>query len=118
MNSAPSFADREEFLAAHPDDYIVHSAFGNWHSSVPTGWVGVYARLGNHAATWDMESTHPSKTFLVPREEYHTRKETFGLFAVDPTRHPVWDPDKPSTEQTLSAKAAGDEDNDEMRPSP
>ncbi len=69
------------FNAANKDNYVVNSAFGDWHEKVPNGYVVGCATIagrrnngGNH-----------EKWFLIPEKEYNNRPE-FG-FIVDPARH-------------------------------
>lgn len=66
-----------EFAVAHASDYVACSAFGSWHANVPTGMVGVCARIGGDVAG--------ERWFLVPKDEYDARGR-FGM-VVDPAAH-------------------------------
>lgn len=73
--------DERAFYAEHADDLIVSTAFGDWHSNVPQGKVGVVARVGGRGNG----SVTSERYFLVPAEEYEARGR-FG-FVIDPARH-------------------------------
>jgi hypothetical protein len=62
--------DTDLWEERHKNDYVVRSAYGDWHERVPKDFVGVYATKGKD-----------EKWFLVPHVEYKTP------FAVDPLRH-------------------------------
>jgi hypothetical protein len=66
---------------AHKSDWVVISAWGDWHEAVPSGFVGVCATVGGvrHA-------TAEQRYFLVPEREYTIP------FAVDPSKHPAIPP--------------------------
>lgn len=56
------------FKTEHANDYLVLSAFGDWHKDVPEGFVGVFAGKGGRT-----ENGHyPEETrwVLVPKSEY------------------------------------------------
>lgn len=109
--------DERAFLEAHASDWLVTSAFGSWHDSVPKEWVGVYARSGAFVEAWS--SATPERAFLVKEADYDARFNTFGMFICDPTKHPAWDPDKPKDQQTLEvAPQMVDEDEEKERPRP
>lgn len=97
--------DRCDFEQSHKDDFVVISACGDWHPSVPKGWVGVTATPGAQHA----QGVEP-RQFLVPEAEYQTRSR-FG-FVVDPDRHGPWD-EATSPEENLAAQAL-----DEPMPAP
>jgi hypothetical protein len=69
------------FHAAHANDYVVVSAWGNWQDGVPKGMVGVFATLGEsrQEPAWSA-----GKYFLVPDAEYEARH---GAFVIDLTKH-------------------------------
>lgn len=76
--------DEQVWRAAHAGDLIVRSAWGDWQTGVPAGYVGVMACIGgrwSHAGGCE----GGERWFLVPVTEYHAR----GLygFVVDPSRH-------------------------------
>jgi hypothetical protein len=78
-----SFTLRERaFKAAHVNDYVTIAAWGSGQNSVPDGWVGVFATLGESRQE---PAYSQGKYFLVPDAEYGARK---GSFVVDPARHP------------------------------
>jgi hypothetical protein len=60
--------DKRLFKAAHAADYLVLSAFGDWHKGVPKGMVGVFAGKGGR--TEHGHYPDDCKWFLVPDEEY------------------------------------------------
>lgn len=97
--------DRRDFEMAHKNDFVGVSACGDWHPSVPKGWVGVTATPGAQRTQGD-----EPRQFLVPEAEYQTRSR-FG-FVVDPDRHGPWDEAK-SPEENLAAQAL-----DESMPAP
>jgi hypothetical protein len=70
------------FREKHKNDYMVMSAWGDWKEGVPKGMVGVFAGRGGR--TEDHRFPGDCKYFLVPAEEYQTRK---GDFVIDLTRH-------------------------------
>ncbi|MDH4275685.1 MAG: hypothetical protein OEW08_11640 [Gammaproteobacteria bacterium] len=74
--------DRREWAAQHSNDYVVTSAWGDWHPKVPKGHVVVAARI----------PAHPENAgyFVVPSAEYCQRSR-FG-FAVELARHPNIEP--------------------------
>ena len=109
--------DERAFLRSHADDWLVTSAFGSWHESVPSGWVGVYAKPG--AAVEAPSYDAPTRAFLVGKDEYDTRLGTFGLFVCDPMKHPPWDPEKPRDQQVLEILGQDDDEVEEQeRPKP
>jgi hypothetical protein len=71
--------DERDFYRRHARDWLVISAFGDWHARVPQGSVGVCARMGGR------EGQGPEKWFLVPQQEYDSREHDF---IIDPGRHP------------------------------
>lgn len=62
-------------------NFVVRSAWGDWHDNVPKGMVGVYAKC---------QKTGEEKYFLVGGEEYKARN-SFG-FVIDLERHQEVDP--------------------------
>lgn len=60
--------DEQMFHAAHQDDYIVVTAWGEWHEQVPDGMIAVFATKGGKVKGYN----HPSdeRWFLIPEEEY------------------------------------------------
>ncbi len=75
--------DERLFYQQHAQDWLVISAFGDWHARVPKGSVGVCARVGGR------QGSGPQKWFLVPHEEYDSRTHSF---VVDTSRHPEIEP--------------------------
>lgn len=73
--------DEKAFLLAHKDDYLVMSAFGDWHEKVPAGQVGCFAGRGGRLDNGQYPAD--CKWFLVPDAEYDARN-----FVIDPNRHP------------------------------
>ena len=61
--------------------WIAIAAWGDWHSKVPSGMVGVLAKVGGR------DSKGPEKYFLVPAAEYDARGECSLGCIVDPARH-------------------------------
>ena len=61
-------AQKELFQAEHANDYLVLSAFGDWHKDVPKGSVGVFAGKGGR--TREGHYPEDTKWFLVPQAEY------------------------------------------------
>lgn len=72
--------DERLFYQAHRHDYLVVTAFGDWHPAVPAGQVGVRARMGGP------QGDGPEKWFLIPETEYKAGWRRG--FVVDPSRHP------------------------------
>lgn len=66
-----------KFAEDNKNNYVVISAFGDWHPEVPKGFVGVLATLGGNRS-------NSVKKFLVPNEEYK------GHFVIDLNRHKEW----------------------------
>lgn len=58
----------ELFRTEHANDYLVLSAFGDWHEKVPKGYVGVFAGKGGRTANGHFPED--TKWFLVPHAEY------------------------------------------------
>ena len=71
--------DERLFYQRHAHDYLVVAAFGDWHEKVPTGSVGVCARVGGRPGQG------PERWFMIPAEEYGASRYQF---VVDPVRHP------------------------------
>lgn len=71
--------DERLFYERHASDFLVISAFGDWHKKVPKGSVGVLARVGGR------QGPGPEKWFMVPGEEYKLSRQQF---VVDPARYP------------------------------
>ena len=61
--------DQILFNQKNNENFVVCSAFGDWHKNVPEGFVGVYAKKS---------STGEEKCFLVSKEEYSKRGK-FGF---------------------------------------
>ena len=74
--------DEREYLKLHAQDWIVKSAFGDWHEKVPKGMAGVCATKGCSRSLHAIE-----RWFLVPLEEYRDRSASRFGFIVDPERH-------------------------------
>lgn len=74
--------DEELFAAKHAHDYVVVSAYGDWHKQVPSGMVGVLATLGG---TRVPGSFAQGRWFLVPAAEYEER--SLHGFVIDVARH-------------------------------
>lgn len=71
--------DRREFLRKHANDYIVMTAWGDWHTGVPEGQVVVRAHLG-------ADRRREYMYFVIPHDEYCAVK--LGSFIVDANRYP------------------------------
>lgn len=64
-----------KFEADNAENYVVISAWGDWHAKVPTGMVcGLATKGGNR-------NTNEQKWFLIPATEYH------GNFVIDVNKH-------------------------------
>jgi hypothetical protein len=74
--------DEQRFYADHEADLLVVAACGDWKEGVPTGMVGVCARIGGYSN----KDTSKDRFFLVPADEYDKRIGGFA-FIVDPLRH-------------------------------
>ena len=59
---------QELFREEHINDYLVISAFGDWHAKVPAGFVGVFAGRGGRTASGHYPAD--TKWFLVPSIDY------------------------------------------------
>jgi hypothetical protein len=70
---------------------VVCAAFGGGAVGVLSGFVGVSAKVGGHAAVTPEDKKE--RLFLVPEEDYDKRDE--GCFVVDPERHAVWEHQTP-----------------------
>lgn len=64
-----------KFEADNADNYVVISAWGDWHQKVPKGMVAVLATKGGN------RNSNDTKWFLVPANEYH------GNFVIDLKKH-------------------------------
>lgn len=78
---------REEFERATEDQFVVAAAFGSDpvaapRSPIPEGMVGVVAR---------QRGTRKEGWFLVPKDEYRTRREPGTGFVIDTARHARWE---------------------------
>lgn len=70
--------DEQLFRAAHVNDYIAVSAWGDWHEMVPAGFVGVRA---------ERESDGDEQYFLIPAAEY---RATVPGMLIDLSKHQPW----------------------------
>ena len=61
--------DKRQFHIDHAGDYLVLSAFGDWHEKLPKGSVGVFAGKGGRTPTGQFPAE--CKWFLVPEAEYN-----------------------------------------------
>lgn len=77
--------DERLFFEEHASELICVSAYGEWHTRVPKGMVGVIARVGGNGAKGQNPAPGPARYFLVPKEEYETNNR-FG-FVIEPARH-------------------------------
>ncbi|MFL6284560.1 MAG: DUF7007 domain-containing protein [Pyrinomonadaceae bacterium] len=75
--------DEQTFHAEHADDLLVVSAFGDWHSRVPKGMVGVVTQVGGRGPGVE-------RYFLIGQEEYDARGRF--PFVVDPAKHEEIEP--------------------------
>lgn len=66
----------------HRHDWVVTSAWGDWHQRVPQGYVGVCTTMGGRRG----HDQGPQRYFLVPKKDY-----AFP-FAIDLTTHQEIDP--------------------------
>ena len=75
--------EERDFRASHADDYLVLTAWGDWHESVPKGKVAVFAGRGGRQAN----GQYPNDTayFLVDKTEYIELRPS--RFVVDLSRH-------------------------------
>lgn len=73
--------DERAFYAAHALDWLAVSAFGDWSEGVPTGMVGVCARLGGRREG----GLPPDRWFLVPATEYEASRKF--AFVIEIERH-------------------------------
>lgn len=71
---------RQHFHAVNASNFVVRTAWGDWHSNVPTGMVGVYARKAD---------PKEEGYFLVPVDEYGDADKPFG-FVIDLEKHQPW----------------------------
>src|SRR5690606_13117684 len=69
------------FDAEHKDDWVTIAAWGDWHPAVPEGMVACLATRGGIR-----DDEGEARFFLVPKDEYGTRKACFG-FVIDLERH-------------------------------
>lgn len=79
VESSRVLAERA-FEAATLDAFIVRCAYGDWHSAVPEGMVGVIARR---------ESDKKEIGLLLCSEEYK-RSSPFGFVVENPDNHASW----------------------------
>ncbi len=96
--------DEATGIEAHRHDQVVISAFGDWHASVPEGWVGVTTLTGEAYQARMEGRSYGAETyqhFLVPADEYSQRDKRIGLFVCDQDRHPAWHPSLPKADQVL-----------------
>jgi len=71
--------DRTTFEKENINNWVVTSAYGDWHANVPKGKVGVVATLGGN------RDYSNSKQFLIDEAEYKNRGQ-FD-FVIDLTKH-------------------------------
>ena len=76
--------NEERFRRESADKYVVVSAYGDWHETVPKGMAGVCASQGGSRAPGT-----PQAWFLVPIAEYKAGQGSFG-FIIDESRHQPW----------------------------
>ncbi len=81
--------DEDRFYIAHNNDYIVMTAWGDWHEKIPQGFVGVFAGRGGR--TKDGSYPNDAAYFLVPEEEYNKDRTRYG-FVIDEAIHPRIEP--------------------------
>lgn len=72
---------RRHFRAVNGSNFVVRTAFGDWHPKVPPGLVGVIAVKSE---------TDEKGHFLVPVDDYGDADKPFG-FVIDPEKHQAWD---------------------------
>lgn len=87
-----SARDNYNFLVAHSNDLITRAAWGDWHKTVPKGFVGVCAypgRLFINDEIYHHEHPDGETWYLIPEQEY---KATHGYFVIDTARHGKWEP--------------------------
>ncbi len=73
--------DEKNFLLAHKNDYLVLSAWGDWHKDVPKGFVGIFAGRGGRLSNG--QYSPDTAYFLVPEIEYVCPDR----FIIDETKH-------------------------------
>lgn len=73
--------DQEMFVKENENNYQVICAMGSWHEKVEEGYVLVYARKPSIGSKSE-------KAFIVPEQDYATRKNTYGIFIVDENKYP------------------------------
>lgn len=76
---------RNAWYHDHRDEWLVITAWGDWHSEVPKGSVAVRARQGGREANHGI----PDQYYLVPADEYRGARRQF---VIDRTRHRRIDP--------------------------
>jgi len=74
--------DQAAFKEQHANDLVAISAFGDWHSTVPKGKVGVVCTVGGVRGLPEGSE----RFFLVPEDEYQARGR-FGFVVADPTQY-------------------------------
>lgn len=84
--------DQQAWYAAHANDYIVTTAWGDWHQRVPEGMVGVCACKGGRRNPFRVSIPSSEAFFLVPAKEYDARNPRDFGFLIDETRHVRIDP--------------------------
>jgi hypothetical protein len=85
-----SIKDAELFREAHADDFIVISAYGDWHPNVPAGYVGVEATRGGRLPGHKDDDPEWA-FFLVLADDYRSeRKNCHGCFVIDTDSHLPW----------------------------
>jgi hypothetical protein len=94
-----SIKDTDVFQAAHTNDFIVISAYGDWHPNVPAGYVGVEATRGGRSPGYyklsgeDAVRQHdPERAFfLVLKDDYRSKRDNCqGCFVIDTDSHLPW----------------------------
>lgn len=81
LSESRELRNRAEYVAVKTK-LLSYCAFGDWHAKVPTGKVGVLARVGGREGP---KENNPERWFLVPKEEYENSSS--NNFVVDPERH-------------------------------
>jgi len=96
---------RQAWIEAHRQDYLVTSAMGSWHDWVPKGWVMVVARRGGRHAPAGASS--PERYFLVPEPRY---RNCWEEYVVDLLRDVPWGPRDVVDERVLRLLAVPPEE--------
>ena len=83
-----------DHVQKNQENYLTIGAMGDWHKSVPEGYVGLTAKKGKYLSPEGYNRDHDHvKGFLIPQADYEQREN--GLAYVIPPNAQEWNPTRP-----------------------